>query len=364
MTGAASDWMTPVSAQSPCGPDLEYDHDFVVLFASTVPKQEVQYGSFVGAADPINWAEVERDCRRLMSRTKDLRVAVLYTRCRTRLGGAKGFAEGTTLLAAWLQSYPDRIHPCAGETYERDEALEMRMNALHGLVDPEGLLADAREIVLAKSTAARLQVRDVERAFGYPRPADALAPDSVTQQLRALRIQQPATMQAFDEALANLAAIESWCAAHMEGYEPDLELLTKLLNPLRSPEVDTSALEMEPSETVELVEEIVDSAPAETEEEVVAVSDEGIAEDIDASATAAAPVVTYSTVINGRQAALATIRAARKWFESNEPSSPVPVLLRRAEYCVGKRYFEVVKAIPFELLAEWEAPDEEGAATS
>jgi type VI secretion system protein ImpA len=48
------------------------------------------------------------------------------------------------------------------------------------------------------------------------------------------------------------------------------------------------------------------------------------------------------------------IQLARQWFETNEPSSPVPVLLRRAEQCVGKRYAELVRVIPAELLVEWE----------
>lgn len=55
-----------------------------------------------------------------------------------------------------------------------------------------------------------------------------------------------------------------------------------------------------------------------------------------------------------RQAAVALIKAAREWFEANEPSSPIPVLLMRAEQVVGKRYAEIVAAIPAELLMQWE----------
>ena len=65
---------------------------------------------------------------------------------------------------------------------------------------------------------------------------------------------------------------------------------------------------------------------------------------------------TPRTVANApdRRAALTLIREARQWFEQNEPNSPIPVLLRRAEQFVGKRYIDVVRAIPAELLAEWE----------
>ncbi|MDV2207467.1 type VI secretion system protein TssA, partial [Burkholderia pseudomallei] len=58
-----------------------------------------------------------------------------------------------------------------------------------------------------------------------------------------------------------------------------------------------------------------------------------------------------------RYAARELIRQARQWFEQHEPSSPIPILLRRAEHFVGKRYADVVQAIPAELLALWSADE-------
>ncbi|WP_173819740.1 ImpA family type VI secretion system protein, partial [Paraburkholderia piptadeniae] len=80
---ATHDWMAPISAGSPCGSDLEYDPEFVVLSASVAAKATAQYGDFVGTPEPVNWSDVDRDCRRLMVRSKDVRLAVLFTRCRT-----------------------------------------------------------------------------------------------------------------------------------------------------------------------------------------------------------------------------------------------------------------------------------------
>lgn len=338
------DWLAPVSEATPCGPDLEYDHDFVVLFASAAPKQDVQYGTFVGSPDPLNWSELERDCRRLMLRTKDIRVAILYTRCRTRLAGAIGLAEGMRLLAAWLDAFPEHVHPQPAVDSDRDAALEMRINALQALADPEGLLADVREIVLTKSTLARLQVRDVERAFAHPRAADALAPESVGQQLRDLRSQQLPMMTAFDEAVADLSAIAGWSAAHLGPQQPDLSPLTVLLQRLVEPApFAASAQEMhsQPERTIDEARQVDPTAPGPTVQ-------------VD---------MPHRTPVNGnsapadREAALALIRMARNWFEVHEPSSPIPVLLRRAEQFVGKRYAETVKAIPGELLALWEEAD-------
>jgi type VI secretion system protein ImpA len=339
------DWLAPVNDSMPCGPDLEYDHDFVVLFASAAPRQDVQYGAFVGAPDPVNWSELERDCQRLMLRTKDIRVAVLYTRCRTRLAGAAGLADGTRLLAAWLDVFAEQVHPQPDVDGGCDAAHEMRMNAIQALADPDGLLADVREIVLSKSTLARLQVRDVERAFARPRSPDALAPESVTQQLLDVRAQQPEVMAGFDDAVTHLAAIDAWCAVHLEGYLPDLSPLTRLLGRLNAPASMNAVEQLEESRDPA-------SAPGESSGCHASVQLEPV-NDGTVSATEHITIQPRSAPAD-RHAALTLIRTARTWFETHEPSSPIPVLLKRAEQFVGKPYAEVVTAIPAELLAQWD----------
>ncbi|HEX7933484.1 MAG TPA: type VI secretion system ImpA family N-terminal domain-containing protein [Paraburkholderia sp.] len=336
---AAHNWMTAIEADAPCGPDLEYDPEFVVLAAKTVRQPEAQYGDFVGSPEPANWSDIDRDCRRLMMRSKDIRLAVLFTRGRTRLAGPAGLAEGVGLLAAWLAAFPQAIHPQPGVDADRDAALEIRMNALQALADADGLLSDVREITLIKSTAMRLQVRDVERAFAYPRPGDALAPDSVTRQLDDLRAQQPAVAAGFDKALAALGEITAWAGEHLDTCVPDLSPLVRLLGRVagdpspRSAE-EHMAIEETPSlETLE-VSQPEHVLPAQTEHQMQ-------------------PAQRRGTAPHDRHAALALICEARHWFEQHEPSSPIPVLLRRAEHFVGKRYAEVVEAIPAALLAQW-----------
>lgn len=37
----------PVSAEQPCGPDPEYDPEYLLLFSRAAPQAEAQYGDFV-----------------------------------------------------------------------------------------------------------------------------------------------------------------------------------------------------------------------------------------------------------------------------------------------------------------------------
>lgn len=340
------DWMAPISAAEPCGVDLEYDPEFVVLSASVAAKSVAQYGDFVGTPEPVNWSEVDRDCRRLMVRSKDVRLALLFIRCRTRLAAAAGFAEGLGLLAGWLAAFPDQVHPQLGVDEDRSVALEIRMNALQSLTDTDGLISDLREIALTRSTQTRLQLRDVERAFAHPRPSDALTPDSVTRQLEELRVQRPSVLAGFDDAMESMASIEDWCREHLGAYMPDLTAIKRLLRHVAiSPG----------SRPVDVVTADERSVEPERDAEVTSAEMPIVAGEPDTGVLSEPKTSRITGRASDRYAALDLIREARHWFEQHEPSSPIPVLLRRAEQFVGKRYADVVSAIPAELLAQWES---------
>lgn len=79
----------PISEECPCGPDLEYDPEYLLLFTRAAPREEAQYGDFVSTPETINWAELERDACRLLTRSKDIRILVVLLRCRIQQAGAR-----------------------------------------------------------------------------------------------------------------------------------------------------------------------------------------------------------------------------------------------------------------------------------
>lgn len=205
----------PVSAEQPCGPDPEYDPEYLLLFSRSAPQAEAQYGDFVSTPEAVNWPEIERDARRLLTRSKDIRVLILLLRSRIQQAGAQGLAEMLTQLAELSVIWSDALHPqlltgegASAESIE-DAALA-RSNALAALLDHEGVMADIRGITLSNSAALRLQVRDVERALSAPRPADALAPESVRQQLADLEARGALPLAAFREAQESAERLQVW----------------------------------------------------------------------------------------------------------------------------------------------------------
>lgn len=65
--------------------------------------------------------------------------------------------------------------------------------------------------------------------------------------------------------------------------------------------------------------------------------------------------------VSGRNQAQGLIRQARLWFIQNEPSSPVVLLLQKAEGLIGKPFEDVFQAIPADLIELWHSTDSEAS---
>jgi type VI secretion system protein ImpA len=351
-----ADLLEPVSADQPCGPDLEYDRDFVMLQAATAPKADTQYGDFVGTPDPINWAEVERDSRALLLRTKDIRLIVLLMRSRIRLSGAEGLRDGLELLKAMLQRYPEQCHPSLIDQGERDPV--MHANALAGLAEHSGLLADVRNISLPKAAGMQLQLRDIEKSMALPRIKDALAPESVQRLLKELSGKRDKHLLALSESQLLCEEIIAGVDHALGEDAPELEPLSSLLQPFGTA-VSHAATSTPP--TAQIADYIAEAgetvaAASTSAPPPIGTPDTDLPES--AMASSANDNNTPSRQRMDRWTALAAVQDVRNWFEQNEPSSPVIVLLRQAERMVGKRFSELAHIIPADLLAKWDEADE------
>lgn len=346
----------PVSAEQPCGPDLEYDPEYLLLFNRAAPQAEAQYGDFVSTPETVNWPEIERDARRLLARSKDIRVLILLLRSRIQQAGVQGLADTLMLLEELYTTWPDTLHPqlptgedASAESIE--DAVLARSNALAALLDHEGVMADIRSITLSNNAAMRLQVRDVERALSVPRPPDALAPESVRQQLADLEARGGLPVSAFRQAQKSTERLQVWARETLNDQAPDFSRLHQLLALLPGL-IQTTTSERPPSPTSTPVPVAVgtimnNAAPT-------------LAEDVPPASTTSdisVPRNTQSGIIHDRNDALERLRCIRRWFESNEPSSPTIPLLRQAERLVGKRFSEVINEIPTELLEKWDPPE-------
>ena len=337
-----AEWLKPISEVLPCGESLEYDGEYAVLAARLMPKADVQYGQFSSQPEPPNWTEVEKDCRRLLLRSKDISVLIWFTRARTRTAGAAGLLEGLSALQALLQAYPEQVHPQLLIDGELDPAV--RANALAALCDPEGLLDDVREVLVSGSTAFRLTVRDIERAFAVPRAAYGPEPEQVHRQLSDLRERKDPVLLALTACLGCVQAVAEWSHLGLGEHAPELKPLLKLLHNLAQPREGAVAKVH--------AESVQDRHGAAHSGGVVALQTLQAASQATSSVVIALP--EQGQAADQREHIRALLSQVRVWIEHNEPSSPVSVLLKQAERMWGKRFSEVAGEIPPELLQAWD----------
>lgn len=338
VAASVTEWLKPISEAHPCGESLEYDGECAVLAARLMPKADVQYGQFSSQPEPPNWTEIEKDCRRLLLRSKDISVLIWFTRARTRTAGAAGLLEGLSALQALLQAYPDQVHPQLLIDGELDPAV--RANALAALCDPEGLLDDVREVLVSGNTAFRLTVRDMERAFAVPRAAYGPEPEQVQRQLSDLRERKDPVLQALTACLGCVQAVDEWSALGLGEHAPELRPLLKLLQPL---------VELRAIAAVKVHAESVQADHGQAQTGTVVAL-----QAVQATSPSVMALPTNGQAADQREHIRALLSQVRVWIEDNEPSSPVSVLLKQAERMWGKRFSEVAGEIPPELLQAWD----------
>ncbi|CDG17737.1 type VI secretion system protein TssA [Xenorhabdus doucetiae] len=151
--------LTPISAEFPCGEDLEYDDEFLALERFLIEKPEQQFGEVLIPAEPPNWTEVEKKATQLLSRSKDLRVIIALMQAWLNTRGICGYADGLNLLRQTLERYWQDVWPKLEFNGEYDPLF--RLNTLAAIEDGSPCTLKAQHTVILKSVSTELSLQEV-----------------------------------------------------------------------------------------------------------------------------------------------------------------------------------------------------------
>lgn len=112
--------LAETATDPPCGPDLEYSAEFIELERLAQGKPEQQFGSKVIPAEAPPWPLVLKQAAALLTRSKDLRIAMLYARAATVTHGVSGLVDALRLIDGMVSRYWDALYPPL-ETGDVDE---------------------------------------------------------------------------------------------------------------------------------------------------------------------------------------------------------------------------------------------------
>lgn len=328
-----------VEPDSPCGPNLEYDPEFLELEQAILGKPEVQYGDTVTPATPPEWKVVQRLAGDLLARSRDLRLAVAQSRALLALHGVAGFADGLALIERLLEQRWDSVHP----QLDPDDGLDpmLRINSLAALADPATVLREWKEAALLMLPGlGPLSIRTLEIASGELAPPEGTPKVELSSIEAALADIGQERLQAVTDALTRAHA----SAANIEvvlvravGSSQALNLDALIKNIKRGRDLLAGQLQH-------------DGAAADAGAPGEAAADDG-APAASAGSGAARPAAISGEIAN-RADVLRLLDKICKYYAQHEPASPVPLLLERAKRLVPKNFMEVLEDLAPDGIAQ------------
>ncbi|HEV8028466.1 MAG TPA: type VI secretion system protein TssA [Stellaceae bacterium] len=315
-----------ISPDAPCGGNLEYDSDFVLLEQSARGKPEQQFGNTIIPAEEPDWAAVRRIALDLSKRTRDLRVMDYLARASIRTHGYAGLNDVLTLLRRALERYWEPIHPQLDPDDDNDPTA--RVNIIGSLCDAQTMLAGIRMAPLVQSRAlGRFGLRDISIASGETQPPAAM--------------DAPPTMQAIEGAFLDSAIEELQATA--DAVRSALEQ-TRAIEGVVTEKVGTgNAASLDPlSAVLKDASRAIETRLAARGVGTVATATEVVAVNGHATNGSAASFAVAGQ-LQSRDEVMRLLDKICEYYARYEPSSPVPLLLQRAKKLVPMDFMEIMK---------------------
>lgn len=332
-----ADALPPISAEEPCGPDLdlEGDAEFLNFIAATEGLLPRNY--YIFKRDGIDFLAAFQTGDALMRRTHDVRLLVLLAKLAILNRDIAGFAHWLGSLAWVLRAHWDDVHPRAEEgdysarlvhltTLEENAVVVMPLQYAPLLeADRVGAVCYRDQMVATGEAQPRSVTRYNEKGEQETSADEKFMPAKTIERL--LRDADIARLGAAFDTLQKLqAALASITAVTIERIGHETAPHFKTLGPL----VGRMAA---------FLREALGKRDPALAAPPPLLAQEAAADDPQEEAGA---VPGSFTTLAGVDAALG---AALGYFAASEPSSPALLLIGQARETLGKNLYEVMKLL-------------------
>ena len=331
----AEELLRPISEEAPCGVDLSYDVRLQELETLARGKPETQFS----AAEPPDWKQIRARCSELFEESKDLRVALVLTVALLELEGIAGFREGVALIKGLLGSCWADVHPQLDPADDNDPL--QRMNIVASLATPIGTFGDPFQILeKLRKTPLCNSIRMGRRSLGDFLKAEAggvaegegtgVTTAQIDAAFRDTKPEELAqTYRSVTECLALVQEMDAIIMATVGAANaPDLDLLTRELSAMQKRIAPYTA-----------------SVPVAAE----AIPGAGVS---DLGAQGAPGVFSMSGEIRSRQDVTVLLEKICDYYARVEPSSPVPLLLKRAARLAEMSFMQIIEDLSPDAITQ------------
>jgi type VI secretion system protein ImpA len=318
------DLTKPVSEEDPCGEDVEYDPLFAAMETMIEAKPDQEFGDTVIAGEGPDWQGVRDNAFALLERSRDLRAMTYGAIASMHTDGLPQFAIMMQGIQGCIDMYWENIHPELDPDDDYDPT--MRMNALQMLNERSSVPNGVDHAVLVELRGiGQFSQHSIDLAEGRVQPVG----DEVVPEVLAIR---DAFAQAEPEYLETLR----------KSVTDSLEAFSEIERIWDEKVGDAASLELSlaTGSLQHLQKTLHEFAPGE-EDLPEGMDEEGAG----AGAVAGGQQPSVSGAVNSREDVIRVLTKVCQYYEKNEPSSPIPLLLERAQRLVAKSFFEILNDI-------------------
>lgn len=334
-----------ISTEAPCGPDTEYSTAFIAMERAKQGEPERQIGEVIIAATPPDWKQVKEQALALTQLSHDLRVVASLTIALAYTEGFKGLEQGLILANTLLDSYWECLHPDLDE--EDENPAIMRRNALLELASQSFVQGLLKQTLLSSAKLGKFSIAALQEGLNLQNSTNEeeikryrlveavfqdLPPENlqVTLQLLQSCKQQTQTLQ---------EKFESYVASNQ--HAPNLGPLVSLLE--QASKILTNKLKLKTEANLPANE----AMQANTE------ADGGLNSSLPPPLAQALTRDSNMPIENNDQVRQA-LEQICAYYARYEPSSPIPLLLKRAQRLVGKEFLEIANDLNPDSVSQFE----------
>ena len=332
------DLLKPIADDKPCGEDFTYHPSFQNLETIARGKPETQFGP----GEEPEWKEVRDAAMEVLGQSKHLSAAVILTASLVKTGGLEGLRDGLGVVRGLTEKYWGDVYPKLDPDDNNDPT--ERLNILNNLSGPT-FAAHVKAIVLCNSPAmGRITLQQIitakekgAKTEASAQPKSGTTDPDLNQIQAAFRDAGPdaakATLGLIGEVIGHATGLENFLDAQLgAGRGVNFESLNKLLGEMRRA--------VEPYAVGD-----ADSGEASGGDAALAAGGGG-----GKAVAKGGPGMSGS--IQTRADVIKAIRLICDYYQNNEPSSPVPLILQRAERLVDKDFMTIMTDLTPDALTQ------------
>jgi type VI secretion system protein ImpA len=333
------DLLKPVADDKPCGEDFTYHPSFQNLETLSRGKPETQFSQ---AEDP-DWKEVRDASLEVLGQSKHLTAGVILTISLVKIGGLEGLRDGLAAIRGITEKYWNDVYPKLDPDDNNDPTERLNiLNNLSSAGEPYKFTSHVKQIILCESPAmGRITLGQIiaakDRAAKPDGKEGGSGPD-MNQIQAAFRDAGPdaakATLSLVTETIGHAQGIEGFLDSTIgAGRGVSFESLDKLLDEMKRA--------VEPF-----------AADGEGAAEAAAGDGDATAGAAPGARPAARGGGGMSGAIRSRADVIKALDLICDYYRDNEPSSPVPLIIQRAQRLVDKDFMTIMSDLTPDALSQ------------